>query len=98
MEKLKIKELEELFKLVVNKLSINENLREIEIDQDMYRFIPADNWQSFDKEPLIGSLHDDIQELKETLANPDRDLSYVDFNRIASVMNYISEKLNPVEG
>lgn len=94
-EKIKINDLKKLFIMIVEYLNF-ENIEEINLDIDMYRFIPADEWQSFDKEPIIGSLNDDYKELKKLIEDKDRVMSYVDFDRVANLLHYISEKQNPV--
>lgn len=96
MKTIKTEELKELFKMVIDQLEVLEDIKEIEIDRDMYRFIPTDKWESFEQEPLIGSLEDDLEGLQKILNDTDRAMSYVDFDRIASILHFISEKLCPV--
>ena len=96
MEKLDVSELKLLFSLVIEQLRTIENIKTIDIDRDMYRFVPTDKWQSFEQEPLIGSLYDDIKELRKIFNNSERTITYVDFDRIANVLHFISEKYNPV--
>lgn len=96
MKAIEVNDLEKLFKMVIKQLRILENLKKIDVEIDMYRFIPTDKWQSFEQEPLQGSLYDDLEELQRVLSEPDNVISYVDFDRIASILHYISEKMNPV--
>lgn len=96
MKTIKVNDLKKLFQMIIEQLKILEGVDEIDVDKDMYRFVPTDKWQSFEQQPLIGSLFDDVDELKKLLSDTDRVISYVDFDRIASVLKYISEKLNPV--
>ncbi len=98
MKAIKVDDLRKLLKMVIEQLHILEGIDKIEVDKDMYRFIPTDKWQSFDQEPLIGSLYDDIEELEKLLNNSDKVISYVDFDRIANILHFVSEKLNPVSG
>lgn len=98
MKTIKIEDLKKLFKMVIEQLQILEGIDEIEVDKDMYRFIPTDKWQSFSQEPLTGSLYDDVEELQKMLNDPDKVISYNDFDRVANLLHFVSEKLNPVSG
>jgi len=55
--------------MVIDQLEALEDIKEIKVDRDMYRFIPTDKWQFFEHEPLIGSLEDDLEELQKILSN-----------------------------
>lgn len=69
----------------------------IPVDTDLYQVIPTDAWDKFDNpEIVVGSLYDDLDSLTKTLNNPENVLTYVDFDRTASLLRYLSEKLNPV--
>lgn len=96
MRQIKIKELEKLFDKVIEKLS-KEGLNEINLDSDLYRFIPTDEWDSYNDTILDGSLFDDWDSLKMNLKNKERSFTYVDFDRLASILRYVSEKQNPVK-
>jgi len=98
MKEIKVNDLEKLFKMIIDQLSVLERVDKVKVDKDMYRFIPTDKWQSFSQEPLIGSLYDDLEELEKLINDSDKVISYVDFDRIASLLHYISEKRNPVSG
>ena len=90
--------LETVFKYLIKKLN-DDNVTEILIDQDLYRFIPTDDWQKFDEDVILtGSLFDDYNCLKLVTEESDRPFTYVDFDRTASLLRSISEKLNPVNG
>lgn len=98
MKTIKINDLKKLFEMVIEQLHTLEGIEEIEVDKDMYRFIPTDKWQSFSQEPLTGSLYDDVEELQKVLNEADKVISYNDFDRVANLLHFISEKLNPVSG
>lgn len=90
--------LQEVFERILLKLK-QEGVTEIAIKDDYYRMIPADEWTNFDKDIIVvGSISDDIDSLNRVLNDPDRILTYVDFDRTASVLRAISEALNPVNG
>jgi hypothetical protein len=101
-----VKELEEIFSRIIDKLKfeIDEN-SQIDIETDTYRIIPAENWNNFDdsanwnsaKEIDLGSLKDDIEELEKLVKNKDRICTYVDFDRVASLLREISQINNPIE-
>lgn len=98
MSKIKTEELKTLFDLVIKKLEF-EDVKEIEFEINFYRIITADKWSIYEKETgiVIGSLEDDIMELKKRTLDKDRFFTYVDFDRISSVLRAISESRNPVE-
>lgn len=98
MKTIKLEDLGRLFELVIEKLAIQESINKIDVDRDMYSFIPTDKWQSIGQKPLVGSLHDDIDSLSKVLTDPNVILTYADFDRIANVLHFISEKMNPVSG
>ena len=94
---IRVADLEKAFESIISKLK-NEGVDSIEIESDMYRFIPASEWQKFEKaEVLIGSLSDDIESIKLLVDDEERPCSYVDFDRVASILNAISENRNPSE-
>ncbi len=100
MKKIKVNELKTLFDKIIYKLHNFENLEEIEVDRDIYRYIPTNKWEAFGdtSEPFIGYLQEDIDELKKTLQEPINGafISYTDLDKIANLLHYISDKMNPV--
>ncbi|WP_340066898.1 hypothetical protein [Ascidiimonas aurantiaca] len=97
MKTLTLEELSKLFDLTIKKLK-DSNIEEIKIEEDFYRFIPADKWDSYEEDIILnGSLFDDVDSLKAHFSNNKRPFTYVDFDRLSSVLNYISNKENPVE-
>jgi len=94
---IEISDLEKLFNLLIKKLKA-ENVEAIEINTDFYRFVPADKWGSYEDNIIeTGSLFDDIDSLKLLLSDNERPFTYVDFDRLASVLHSISEIKNPVD-
>lgn len=91
-----VKTLEKAFEQIISKLN-NEGVTSIKIELDMYRFIPVSEWQKFEKAEIsIGSLSDDIESIKSLIEDDDRLCSYVDFDRVASILHAISDARNPV--
>ena len=91
-------ELQKIFELIIQKLN-NENIHIITFNNDLYRYIPTDNWNSFTNNDIeTGSLFDDIEALKLLVNDKERPCTYVDFDRIASVLRAISEIQNPASG
>ncbi|WP_298547112.1 hypothetical protein [uncultured Aquimarina sp.] len=96
MRQIKVKELETLFRRVIQKLE-SENIKEIDLDEDFYRFIPTDNWNSYEDIIIDGSLFDDWDSMQMHITNSEEFFPYINLDRIASILRYISEKENPVD-
>ena len=88
-------DLENYFNLIILKLKA-DGINSIEIRNDYYLNISADQWGTFDEEvsPTIGSLTDDINSLNKNVR--DQFFTYVDFDRVSSVLKAISQELNPI--
>jgi hypothetical protein len=92
-------EIESVFNLLIKKLHL-EGIKSIEIEnKDYYWLIGSPEWTDMEKvaEPEVGSLTDDWDSLKKTITG-DRIVTYIDFDRLASILRAISEELNPVDG
>ncbi|PKR79561.1 hypothetical protein CW751_14520 [Brumimicrobium salinarum] len=97
--KIKIRELEEIFNLIISKLEFEFNKGEIELNDDLYRIIPTQHWSITKVEnELIGSLNDDINELKKLISDTSRPTTFVDLDRCASLLRAISERFNSAIG
>ena len=101
MEKIKVDVLEKVFEKIIAKLKF-EDITEIELPYDFYRIIPSDSWEyskDLDGDKTVsdvGSLSDDNKWIIK-LANDDRGIcTYVDFDRVASLLRIISEVRNPI--
>ena len=84
------------FARIISKLEF-ENVSEIEVTSDLYKIIPTDKWEI--DQPLTeetGSLEDDIASI-DKMVELDRICTYVDFDRIASILRIISQVRNPPE-
>jgi len=97
MEKIEIKKLKLAFEKIIEKLEF-ENVTEIELTYDCYRIIPTNKWKINEGEKEIenvGSLKDDLEEINNLVNDKERICTYVDFDRISSLLRYISEAQNP---
>jgi hypothetical protein len=92
MNNMSINELEFLFKLVIGKLK-SGNVNQIEFDIDEYWLVSTGDWSDFNKEPelSVGSLSEDISYLRRAISES-KIFTYSDFDRLASVLRYVSEK------
>ena len=95
MKKLTLEDLEAILKMVVLKLK-NENLTSFSFDNDKYWIIMTDEWNDFSKTPeqAVGSLFDDIEYLKNSIKNGEI-ITFLDFDRVASILRAISENQAP---
>ncbi|SMC81057.1 hypothetical protein [Moheibacter sediminis] len=93
---IEVSDLEKLFSLLIKKLK-EESVSTMEINTDLYRFIPADKWDSFEENiSETGSIFDDIDNLKLIISEKNTPLTYVDFDRLATVLHTISQIRNPI--
>lgn len=62
---------------------------------DYYWSVPSPEWTEISKDPelTVGSLNDDLLELEKLLKEPER-ASSVDFDRVASVLRLLSDRLS----
>lgn len=93
--KIKIDQLELLFSKLIMKLK-EGRLTDWEIDDDYYRIITTDRWADFttSPDPAVGSLFDDWESLLKVCSN-EYPMTFVDFDRLASIVRYIGEYDNP---
>lgn len=97
MEKLKVKDLESAFARIIEKLN-EEGVEEIDFPYDFYRVIPRHKLEviySEDNEYQVGSLEDDVESIKKLVNDKESVCTYVDFDRVASVLTVVSEDRNP---
>jgi hypothetical protein len=97
MINIEIKQLEQILLQTIEKLH-SANVETIEIDFDNYWIILSNDWNDFDNEiaPAVGSLKDDWDCLLKTINNKDRAFSYLDVDRLASILRAISQKQVPI--
>ena len=96
MRKISINDLSVIFSKIVLKLN-QESHKEIEFSRDLYRIIPTEEWDSFGNVNIENCyLFDDIDHLKILAQGKNRLCTYVDFDRLASVLREISQINNPI--
>lgn len=88
-------ELKQILKKVIDKLE-QDKITDIKIENDFYKLIPIkSDFNNFEDELMVGSLFDDVDSLKLIVNDKDRIITYVDFDRLASILRIISEIENP---
>ncbi len=89
-------ELSIIFQRIIDKLQFEE-ISEMNVSIDFYKYIPTDEWASLSNDVIeIGSLSDDIDNLKRLVVDKNRPCTYVDFDRLASLLRAISQLNNEV--
>lgn len=99
MRTIDIEKLQIIFGKLINKL-VQEDVKEIRIEDDLYNKIPTHKWNIYNKPNevvVIGSINDDIDSLEKLISDENRMCAYVDFDRFASLLRIISEIQNPVD-
>ena len=93
-----VKMLENIFSRIISKLKFN-GISDIELTDDFYKIISTYEWSIVPDDIVsVGSLFDDFDSLNKAISQEEVFLTYVDFDRTASLLRYISEKINPVNG
>lgn len=96
MRHLTVESLEIIFRKIIGKLK-NEGVKSITINTDFYRVIPSDQWDNLNQLQIDNcSLYDDIDSLNLLIENANRPCTYVDFDRLASLLRAISQINNPL--
>ena len=99
MREVKVDLIKKVFNRLVEKLEY-ENVERVLIENDLYNKIPTHKWSIYHNPEdvvVIGSLDDDIESLEKLADDDERQCTYVDFDRFASLLRAISEIRNPVE-
>ncbi len=93
---IKHEELTTIFDLVLKKLE-DDQVSEIELDDLDYWVISADEWDVGNEKPElgVGSLADDWEGIKKCLKE-NRVISYIEFDRLSSILRAISQKQAPI--
>lgn len=95
MKEITLTDLKNIFSHIISRLEL-EKVESITIDQDLYHLIPTSIWNDLsNKKVQINSLLEDVDKLIELARQEERACNFVDFDRLASLLRYISEKLNP---
>jgi len=88
-------ELEKCFEIILQHVRLM-GINSIETtEEDFYWTVLSYDWLQFDKEPAlaVGSLDDDILELKKIITEPSRTTS-VDIERLSAILKLLSERLS----
>ena len=97
MESINVKEIENIFNRIIEKLKIEIGERELKMNSDYFKLIPTEHWANFEKTDFdVGSISDDLIELKKLADDEKRYCTYVDFDRTASILRELSQTLNPI--
>jgi hypothetical protein len=105
MNKIKTSELRLIFERVIEKLETLYGADAgIDLNTIVYRIIPTEKWNKFEKpedwfsasDIDQGDLHDDLTQLKKLIQEKDQICTFVDFDRLASILREISQVKNPV--
>ncbi len=93
--KLTIPEMESLLRVLFEMLRARGVESVDTAQRDFYWSVLSDDWLNFQQEPkpAVGSLDDDIEELKRLLSE-DSDPSLVDLERIATVLRLLADDLS----
>ncbi|WP_435623777.1 hypothetical protein [Flagellimonas sp.] len=106
MNSIRVSEIKILFQRIIEKLEDEYGQdSELELKTSAYRLIPTEKWDDFDSpenwfsatQISLGDLQDDLSELKKLIKDKDRHTTFVDFDRLASILREISKVENPVE-
>jgi hypothetical protein len=91
-------ELQLIWEILFNKLSGATNKKITIGDLDMYWSVRAPECYDMMRKPnlVVGSLRDDIDELRKLLEDKDRPAAFINLDRFAAVLYAISQKLNPL--
>lgn len=90
-----VNEIKHIFEHLIQRIS-DDKIEFIDIETDYYWFITSDEWDNFSSTPnmAIGSLIDDWISLQKILRT-ERMVSYLDYERLASILRAISETIAP---
>lgn len=99
MKHITINQLENIFQRILKKLIFELGKDgEFKTETSWYREIPADKWTNLSgtsKDEITGDLQVDIQELVKLANDENRICTYVDFDRVSSLLKEISQTQNP---
>ena len=92
-----VRELRIVFEKLMNKMEEN-GILSLEVNMDYYWIVSSDEWRNFETEVGrdVGSLIDDWDSLQKVLSE-EHIPTYVDFDRLASILRAVSEKIVPIK-
>lgn len=88
-------EIKHIFERLIQRIS-DDKIEFIDIETDYYWIITSDEWDNFSSTPnmIVGSLVDDWISLQRIL-EIEHIVTYVDYERFASILRAISEAIAP---
>ena len=88
-----VDDLKQIFEFLLQRIN-NDKIEFVDVETDFYWLITSDEWSNFDSSPeaVVGSLVDDWNSLQEILEDK-RIVTYLDFERFASILREISETI-----
>lgn len=92
-----IEEIERIFERLIQRAK-DDKIEFLEIPTDYYWIIDSDKWDDFTSDPTnpsVGSLVDDWQCLQKILKNEEHLVTYLDYDRFASILRAVSENIAP---
>ncbi|MFH1197427.1 MAG: hypothetical protein V1720_17135 [bacterium] len=94
--KIEVNEINEIFRLIMEKFK-KDNIISIELEEDLYWLINTDNWDvNIEKPELeVGSIKEDWEYLLKC-KNNNEIFSYIEFDRMATILRAISERIAPI--
>jgi hypothetical protein len=96
--KVTVRELRILFEKLLNKMEEQNGIQSLEIDIDYYWVVSSCEWTNFESEVSlnVGSLIDDWESLQKVISE-ENIATYVDFDRLASILRAVSETIIPLK-
>jgi len=95
MINIRTEDLKRIFNRIIDKLE-RASIEQVSLDNDLYRFVPTDQWGDFQNDVIeVGSLYDDLESLLAMVNDSEIPCTFVDFDRTASILKSISQTLNP---
>ena len=93
--RINVDEIKQIFEYLIQRIN-NDNIEFVDVETDYYWLITSDEWDDFDSSPeaVVGSLVDDWDSLQEVLESK-RIVTYLDYERFASILRAISETIAP---
>ena len=93
-----VRELRILFDKLMNKMEAENGIQSLEIDIDYYWIVSSGEWTNFEADVSldVGSLIDDWESLQKVVSE-EHIPTYVDFDRLASILRAVSETIIPLK-
>ena len=95
ISRIAVNEIKLIFELLIQRIT-NDKIDLLDVESDYYWIIPSEEWDNFASFPdmVVGSLVDDWNSLQEVLET-ERIVTYLDYERFASILRVMSETIAP---